>query len=146
MHAINNRQPAEGHTGRSRLSPPNLCVFFVAVLIVIGCTRSTVELAEVTGKITMGGQPLKNASVVFTPENGRPSMGGTDEQGYYSLRYTPTTKGARVGSATVEIRTGNTENLREFPETVPAKYNAKSELTTVVKPEPNEINFDLDAK
>ena len=143
MHESGRKATADSGSGRLGTQ---MCFFIAALLIAIGCSRSSVELAEVTGRVTMGGKPLPNASVTFTPSNGRPSMGGTDENGHYSLRYTPTLTGARVGSVNVEIRTGNPDNLREFPETVPAKYNTKSELTAEVKPEPNVINFDLDAR
>ncbi|WP_437203070.1 hypothetical protein [Planctomicrobium sp. SH664] len=113
-------------------------------LLLAGCGGGDVELGAVHGKITLDGQPLKHASVVFVPETGRAAMGGTDENGEYKLAYSATASGALVGPMTVEIRAGNPDGTRKEP--VPSKYNTQSELRTEVKPGDNEINFDLQSK
>jgi len=118
-------------------------------LFVAGCGS---KVASVKGKVTMDGQPLKNATVEFQPEdNSRPSRGVTDESGYYRLKHTMRENGALIGSHKVRISTGSESDGQRgkptiVPEIVPAKYNVKSELVKEVKSGSNEINFDLDSK
>jgi hypothetical protein len=62
------------------------------------------------------------------------------------MLYTATADGALVGPMRVEITTGDPDNPKEFPETVPAKYNLYSELKADVKSGSNELNFELTSK
>jgi hypothetical protein len=99
----------------------------------------------------MDGKPLSDATVVFVPENGRPSGATTDEDGNYVLNFAGGRKGAIPGTCSVRVLTmrdaGQDENgdsVPGRPETVPARYNAESELTFEVEPgKDNVANFDL---
>lgn len=66
---------------------------------VTGCGNSY-DLAPVSGKITVDGQPLPNTSVIFQPTGAEPgvpsSIGVTDAQGNYSL--TTATETPRAGA------------------------------------------------
>jgi len=57
---------------------------------VFGCNKSAdPALAPVSGTITLGDQPLSNATVTFIPKDGTPGFGGvgrTDGAGRYTLR------------------------------------------------------------
>lgn len=58
----------------------------------LGCSNSP-PLTEVSGKVTMNGQPLKNVRVDFHPDpdqgtRGSGSSGTTDENGNFTLTYT----------------------------------------------------------
>ncbi len=124
------------------------------VLLLAGCGSSGPEIAYVTGRVTMDGKPLANATVVFIPENGRPAGANTDADGNYVLNFTQGRRGAIPGKNTIRIMTmrdaGQDENGQTVPgspETVPAKYNTASTLTFTVEPKKNNIaNFDLDSK
>ncbi len=94
----------------------------------------------------MDGKPLAEAMVNFTPDNGRPSVGKTDAEGNYSLRYNDDVEGAAIGTHVVQIvkipsGTPTRENYSQMQ--IPAKYNFQSELKAEVKEGENSINFDL---
>lgn len=118
-------------------------------LLVAGC-GSGGDLAKVTGKVTLGGQPLEGATVTFQPaeQGGAPSAGQTDAKGRYKLMFTFDTPGALPGEHTVSIQTAGTDfddqgNEIERPERVPAKYNSKTELKRTVEPGGSRFDFDL---
>jgi hypothetical protein len=145
-------------------APLRLCVRFlsslvhavltIATLLLIfpGCSSSGPEIASVSGRVTMDGKPLANATIVFTPENGRPSGARTDQNGNYALNFTEGRSGAIPGPNTVYISTvrdaEKDENgktlVTESKETVPMEYNAASKLTFTVEPRKKNIaDFDL---
>lgn len=108
-----------------------------------GAPKDLPKLGKVTGKVTLDGQPLKNARVQFTPDTSRPSGAVTDDQGQYELIFNENLKGAAVGKHKVRINSGSAME----PEKLPQKYNVKTELTADVKEGTNPpINFDLKSK
>jgi hypothetical protein len=121
-----------------------LCLSLLACSFILGCGSSGPPLGAVTGAVTLNGQPLENAQVTFKPETGRPSLGTTDQQGKYSLRFTQDEAGAMVGSHTVTISTAiDLPDDTRAPERVPAKYNTQSDLVREVKPGNNVFDFEL---
>ncbi|QDT53159.1 hypothetical protein Pan44_11740 [Caulifigura coniformis] len=120
----------------------NRMVVMIAAVCLVGCGRPEVELASVTGTVTLDGKPLSNAFVQFVPSRGGRAAGGaTDETGRYELDYSAEDKGALVGTAKVLISTGDPEAGRK--ETVPPRYNRKTDLTAEVGQGANVLNFDL---
>jgi hypothetical protein len=107
------------------------------------------NIGTVSGVVTLNGQPLPDALVMFSPEAGSPSAGRTDDQGRYTLEYTADIAGAEVGKHRVSITTfqaasPDADPPRErVPEIVPPKYNVASELSVTVEPGSNEHNFEL---
>jgi hypothetical protein len=100
------------------------------------------ELLEVSGTVTWNGKPLEGAVVVFEPQQGALSTGGTDAAGRFTLRYSRNLKGAVVGQHTVRISKFEGE---AGPETIPGKYNENSALTCEVTPVGNnDFTFDLE--
>jgi hypothetical protein len=90
----------------------------------------------------MDGQPVPRAQVTFTPDGpGRGASGLANENGEYVMEYTPDAAGALVGPVTVQIRT----KTNDTPETIPPKYNDKTELKREVKSGRNVIDFDLES-
>lgn len=124
--------------------------------IVVSCFLSGCgsEYATVTGRITLDGEPLPNATVSFMPEDegGRPSFGRTGTDGRYSLQETHRVSGALPGEYTVRITTyveGNPEEIPPIPtvpERVPTKYNTETGLIEEVKPGENVLDFPLDSQ
>lgn len=94
----------------------------------------------------MDGRPLPDATIRFIPQGFRTAMGRTDAEGKYEMLYSASARGAIVGDVRVEITTANPDNLKQFPETVPAKYNRDSTLTANVESGSNVVDFDLASK
>lgn len=147
-------------TRRLNLSEPWLppAIALACGILMVGCGGSAdgPERAEVYGVVKMDEKPLPNASVRFVPvdaEEGRPSFGYTDEEGYYELQYSSSTAGAMLGEHVVRISTFNAGDEDEYggvlpptPETVPVQYNQSSELKRTVRAGDNEFNFELSSE
>lgn len=87
------------------------------------------NVAHVSGRVTLDGQPLPGALVQFSPvKTGVPSNGLTDSDGKYVLAYTRDVAGAELGEHMVTISTyrlGDPDAdppIPMSPERVPAKY------------------------
>jgi len=139
-------------------------------LAVAGC-GSGLDLAPVTGRVTMNGQPVTQGEITFLPENGPPAIGSIAPDGTYRLA-TLQEDGALVGRHKVTIMSTKVSGGSMAPATfeqelewakkgvqssgkvlipgdvtwlVPEKYSRQqtTDLTAQVKPEENTINFDL---
>ncbi len=127
-------------------------IVILACFALAGCSGRPKNVARsVTGKVTVGGQPVANARIIFTPkEDGSPSVGKTDDQGNYKLSWSRGIDGAQVGESTVTISTfvegspSASPPKPETPEKIPLKYR-ETPPTADVKRGSNVINFDLDA-
>lgn len=109
---------------------------------VSGCGGS--GFGDVSGIVTLDGEPLENALVQFKPEQGpRPSQARTDGEGFYELNYTRSQSGAVTGMHEVIISTYDEDAGR--PELVPMKYNVDTELTVEVEEGHNQVDFGLDS-
>jgi len=127
--------------------------FFVILLVplfLIACSKAAgPELADVSGVITLDGEPLANAGIMFQPEFGRPAFATTDSQGGYSLRYSEGSKGGAIGTNYVYIRTEIGSEDGGPPvvkEKLPVRYHEKTELTANITSGKNTINFELFSK
>lgn len=111
----------------------------VSFICLSGCndTGDRPNIADVTGVVTFDGKPLSGASITFNQPGFRSSIGNTNAEGRYELIYIRDVRGAVHGEHEVKIKV-----FGGGPR-VPARYNDKSELTAVVEPGSNEINFDL---
>lgn len=111
----------------------------------VGC--GTAEgLGRVTGVVKLDGQPVPDASVEFTPVDGKglTSYGRTDKSGYYEMMATRTEKGAAIGQNRVKISTHEViDNSHSVPEKIPTKYNSATELSADVKSGSNTFDFEL---
>jgi hypothetical protein len=126
------------------------------VIACLGCGGDTgPELAEVSGKVTLDGQPLAKVSLQFTPETpgGSPSYGVTDSEGAYELLFSNERSGAMPGKHRVEILPVEPETddggkpvEGAVVVTIPGKYSQPGSLTADVKAGSNNIDFALDSK
>jgi hypothetical protein len=117
----------------------------LSLLMVSGCGYT--DVAPVTGIVTLDGQPLVGASVEFMPEVGRPSYGGTNEQGFYRLNYTMEQDGAVIGPCTVRVTTAvEDKEGRMKKELVPKKYNTTDKIRVSVEAKANKIDVKLESK
>ena len=129
-----------------------MLVWMLAFGMVVGCggPSDQPDLGSVSGTVTLDGKPLANATVMFQPEQGRPSYGVTDDDGYYELRYTANTDGAVVGKHVVSITTyedPEEEGQKPTPEKVPVDYNENAaenpEMNVEVKSGSQTFDFNL---
>jgi hypothetical protein len=116
-----------------------------ATLALAGCGESgppIPELAPVTGTVMQGGKPLEGAAVSFWPTGkGSPSIGSTNAEGRFELKYGGKAPGAPIGSHTVRISKMTGEAGEQL---IPAKYNDNSKLTQEVKKDgPNDFKIEL---
>lgn len=88
----------------------NILVASLATLAAIGCQQSPYELAPVRGKVTIDGQPVFNAKVMFAPVEaggnpnpGKPAFGILRNDGSFVLTTYETDDGAVVGEHWVTI-------------------------------------------
>lgn len=116
------------------------------------------DLGRVSGTVTLDGEPLAEATIVFQPATGRPSFAVTDNSGRYELQYSAATKGAKLGRHQVQISTyqegdpavEEPEFQEPKPERVPARYNVNAadnpELSVEVTAGSNTIDFSLSSE
>lgn len=113
-----------------------------------GCGRGNVSLSEVTGTVRMNGKPVTDASVVFRPlDKGRPSLGVTDGEGKYRLKYAEGKWGALAGkhkisvSTLVEPDSDSSDPVKQAgkPERIPTDYNTYTSLEAEVRPGEKEV-------
>ncbi|WP_145346853.1 transthyretin-like family protein [Rosistilla ulvae] len=129
---------------------PQRSVFAAAVLTLalVGCSGSNLpELGSVTGVVTYEGQPVPSAIVTFQPQEGRPSVAMTDDEGKYELLFVKDTPGALLGDHKVTISNESAMEGDQSPNDamplLPAKYNSQSTLTALVEPGSQTIDFPL---
>ena len=131
---------------------PKARLLAFAVVAMAGCSKGDPNQSEVSGTVTVDGQPAKEGAIAFIPVSGNaPTAGGVIAEGKYTAK-------VHVGAAKVEIRIPKVvgqKKLYDTPdspvrpimdESLPAKYNEQSELTLDVTPGTTEKNFDLSTK
>lgn len=111
----------------------------------IGCAKSD-GLNPVEGTVTLDGVPVADGNINFGPMAGQSgtATGGKITDGKYSIR-------ASQGEMAVTIRAPKKETVDQdghqaiqLTETIPEKYNMKSELKVTINPGKNTgVNFDL---
>jgi hypothetical protein len=111
--------------------------------MVAGCGQSGPEVAPVSGRVTLDGQPLASADVSFQPDGAqRASSGRTNADGRYQLMFKRGQPGALVGAHTVRISVSR--ELVRNPPNIPARYDTQSELRReVTADEENVFDFEL---
>jgi hypothetical protein len=119
----------------------------------------SLDLAEVSGTITLDGKPLAGASVFFEPSDPlvSRSYATTDSSGHYVLEFDSVKKGVTPGDKTVRIQAqggygegdesvvepdGEAAAPAAPADAVPACYNADSKLKATVTRSAT-MNFDL---
>lgn len=123
------------------------CVIIVATLACLGCASDDrPPIGQVTGVVTINGQPTAGLGVLFSQKGFRSSSGYTNEQGEYELKYIKDAMGAAVGPHRVRIEFISQEGAGPRRGRIPPRYNRNTELTAQVEPGDNVFNFDLELK
>ncbi len=127
-----------------RLAVP--CCF----VLLLGCgSGESVELGLVTGIVTNNGAPVANAIVEFFPDTGRTSVGSTNAEGTYTLKYGDM-DGAVVGQCRVQITPGAAPAAAEEqgsdvmapPMAAPPAICSIPEKVTIARGD-NKFNFEI---
>jgi len=137
---------------------PQAFRLFVCLLMLIcsACSsknRDLPELSDVTGTVTLNGEPLADAVISFDPlsasskSQSRTSTAATDTEGKYSLMYDKETPGAIPGDHLVRISKLDSGANGAGNELLPIRYNEMTTLKATITSEgPNQIDFDLTTK
>jgi hypothetical protein len=149
-----------------RIAKPALFLFSLSVccLSLTGCNGGVqadydkLGLVEISGTVTLDGQPLSGAVVMFEAPDTTFCYGTTDASGRYTLKLNSEKTGVVPGEKVVRISTtartgeesinnGDEEDPDEKPadgaEKVPACYHADSKITVQVTESDANFNFDL---
>lgn len=141
------------------------CLTLVAVVATAGCGNSLnpdyekLGLVEISGIVTLDGEPLPGAVVKFEAPDTTFCYGTTDESGKYALKLNSEKYGVTPGEKTVRISTtastGEEEGsageeddpdakpTKSKEEMVPACYHKDSKLKVSVTESDSSLNFDL---
>ena len=79
------------------------CLAGLLMLALAGCGSSGPKIVSISGTVTRGGNPVKDLTINFVPEGGRPSWATTAADGSYTLHYTRDQDGACVGKHKVWV-------------------------------------------
>lgn len=146
-------------------------LFFALIITVVGCSNDSGDIAPVSGRVLVDGEPKAGLVVMFQPigstDNPNPGYGSaglTDADGRFTLALAndPDTEGAVVGKHRVAIftadpaagqKTGNEEEVGSPDgappppkETIPLKYNDETGLTFDVPADgTDQANFDIES-
>jgi len=129
-----------------------------ACLLLAGCGKSGLELFPVHGRVTLDGQPLADAGVMFLAgDNGPSASGTTNSDGVFELM-TVNAVGAIGGKHDVAIAKRKYVGVKPGEPPAPGGlrvewYSPKkyanpstSGFSAEVSAEDNEFNFDLTSK
>jgi prepilin-type processing-associated H-X9-DG protein len=111
----------------------------------------TAQLARpgvsVSGHVTLDGQPVEGATVVFTPteQGGRVAKGATDATGRFALKSSETGDGAKPGTYRVSVSKTDNTNKNEVRHFLPSTFAdpATSPLAAEITQGTNQFDFDL---
>jgi hypothetical protein len=123
----------------------------VAFIGCVGCSKDSTT-AEVSGSVTVDGEPAKIGSIgVFPVDGNSPTAGGAIKDGQYMTK-------VPLGEAKVEIRVSKVVGQKKLYDTpdspmqdimveiLPDKFNNESELRIDVQPGTNKQDYDLPTK
>jgi hypothetical protein len=140
---------------------PQAITPWIIPLVLAGCAAedgyAELNLVDVTGQVTLDGNPLPDARVVFESEEGGGSEAVTDAAGKFRLMYDSEHPGCTPGPKTVQITLAGASEEGADPdaaaggpaegestvETIPAIYNRDSGLKADVSASQREFEFDL---
>jgi len=141
-----------------RTVPSAGLVLLAALLAVPGCADSHGGRVAVSGKVTVKGQPLKDASISFEPLDGQDTRGGGGvADGAYAI---PRDAGLKPGKYLVRLSAGDGKTPAGGDEAggpggstnivsvdlIPPDYGVSStQKVTVTAAGPNAFDFDLPA-
>ncbi len=117
------------------------------VSVFSGCFNSGPALSEVHGKVMSAGKPVAGVSVEYQPLDSKTasSVGYTDQDGNFRLRFTRDRYGAAPGQHQVKLYIDPESGSDTPPQfRLPDKYSKKSEIKVNVPGLESEHIFDVE--
>lgn len=126
----------------------------LVAITAVGCGKASgPELSTLKGHVTLNGAPLGKARVIYQPASagGSPSFAETAADGSYELKFNRDRIGVLLGLHRISVTTYRVEEDQSGKETVvleslPPKYNEKTELSYEVQPGANVFDLKLEAQ
>ena len=143
----------------------------IPAILLAGCSATNsidygkVSLVDVSGTVTLDGQPLAAAVITFEdPSTGNFSFARTDASGQYTLQFDSEKDGVTPGRKVVRLSTtrsilglrgeegeetgespseGSAKPAERKQELVPDCYNTTSKLNVEITTESGTVDFDL---
>lgn len=109
-------------------------------------------MVEVTGKVTLDGQPVNKGKITLEATDGKGGVeGGSIENGEYSVMTTPGSKAVKINSPKVvgqkkTYGTADSPTEEVTAEAIPKNFNKDTELKIEVTSSSREHDFDLKSK
>jgi len=120
----------------------------LAVVSFVGCGGGK-ELNEISGSVTLDGEPVKEGSIQFLPTGEGTPEGANIVDGKYTAKVSPgsskvkiTAMKAHPTEKTPSIEPGEPD-VPKMIEAVPAKYNTETTLTVEVAKDGETHDFTL---
>ncbi|MBA2118004.1 hypothetical protein [Bremerella alba] len=117
-----------------------------------GCGSGRSDLVEVTGNVTLDGQPVNKGKISFEATDGRGGVEGDSiVNGQYTMMTTPGSKSVKINSPEV-VGQRKTYGTADSPsedvtkESIPKNYNRNTELKIEVNSSSLKHDFDLKSK
>ena len=102
-------------------------LFAIVLLLSIGCGGDD-RVSDVSGTVTLDGEPIADATLTFMPQDGgRPGFGITDANGAFTLTTFAEGDGAVHGAHSVTI-TAMEEKVSEKAEELAEEFGSLSEV------------------
>ncbi len=122
------------------------------LFISLGCGSGRSDLVEVTGKVTLDGQPVEKGKITLEATDGKGGVdGGSIENGEYSVMTTLGSKAVKINSPKVvgqkkTYGTADSPTEEVSQEAIPKQYNRNTNLTMQVSDSDREYDFELKSK
>lgn len=122
------------------------------MLLSFGCGSGRSGMVEVTGKVTLDGQPVNKGKITLEATDGKGGVeGGSIENGEYSVMTTPGSKAVKINSPKVvgqkkTYGTADSPTEEVTAEAIPKNFNKDTELKIEVTSSSLEHDFDLKSK
>lgn len=127
-----------------------ICSSILVVVALAGCGGTpddAPDLFQVTGNVTLDGNPLENGEILMMPASGsgRPDAGRI-ENGKFTLKCTAGPKRVEI-TATKEVPAADPGGIPDYISIIPSRYNDETELTANIEAnDENSVDFPLDSK
>ena len=129
----------------------------VALAVVVGwtagCGGANDGRLQITGKVTLDGQPIPGGYVRLSPLGSGPSAGGRIEQGEFTIardkgpmagKYRVVIEAMRETGRMVPVDPALPDDLvADTEQYIPAHYNTRSQLTIELSPDNTHFEFKL---
>ncbi|MHB8902421.1 MAG: hypothetical protein ACYC6Y_26980 [Thermoguttaceae bacterium] len=121
-------------------------VSLLAGLTLAGCGQSGPTRYEITGNVTLDGQPVDGGEVLFIPTDGAGSPDACPiAAGVFKGQVTPGSKRVEI-NATKDTGKVAPDGLPDYQNFIPKQYNTESTLTAEIKgADTAPLNFALES-